>query len=131
MVVLRILGSTRKHSELTPIISMASICSVILILPSSDAILDPILPASMSATMVEQNSRMRLSLTMYPTYILSINGFSRLDAVCITRTPPIKSEMMPTIDIDDIMSLSLSLMNCFQNKENFSGLENTLFRNIK
>ena len=35
-----ILGSTRKFKELTPIISKASICSVTLIVPISEAISD-------------------------------------------------------------------------------------------
>ena len=60
----RILGRTRKPAEFTPIISMASICSVIRMLPISEAILEPIFPASISAIMVEQNSRMRLSRTI-------------------------------------------------------------------
>ena len=35
-------GSTRKPAELTPIISIASICSVIRMLPISDEIFEPI-----------------------------------------------------------------------------------------
>ena len=63
-VVATILGSTRKPAELTPIISIASICSVILMLPISEAMFDPIFPARIRATIVEQNSRIRLSLTI-------------------------------------------------------------------
>ena len=79
--------------------------------------------------MVEQNSRMRLSLTMYPIYILSIMGFSRFDAVWITRTPPMKREMTPTRRIDDIMSLSASMTHCLQKMRHFSGLLKTFFKN--
>ena len=43
-------------AELIPITSSASICSVIRIVPSSDAMLPPTLPASTSAIMVELNS---------------------------------------------------------------------------
>ena len=60
---------------------IASICSVIRILPISEEMFEPILPARISAIIVEQNSSTRLSLTIYPIYILSMIGFSRLDAV--------------------------------------------------
>jgi len=61
-----------------PIISMASICSVNRMVPMSEEMLDPTLPARIRATMVQENSRIRLSRTMYPTYILGMNGFSML-----------------------------------------------------
>ena len=62
-----ILGRMRKLAEFTPIISIASICSVILMLPISEAMLLPILPARMRAIIVEQNSSTRLSLAITPT----------------------------------------------------------------
>ena len=124
-------GSTRKPAELTPIMSMASICSVIRMLPISDEMFDPIFPARINAIIVEQNSRMRLSLTMYPIYILSMIGFSRLDAVCMMSTPPIKRDMTPTRRMDESISLSDSLMNCLQNILPFSGFLNTIFRKRK
>ena len=52
----------RSHdAELTPMISSASICSVMRIVPISEAMFDPTLPASMSATTVEENSRIIVS----------------------------------------------------------------------
>ena len=48
-------------------ISMASICSVILMLPISEEMLEPIFPARMRATIVEQNSRTSVSLAITPT----------------------------------------------------------------
>ena len=124
-------GSTRKPAELTPIMSIASICSVMRMLPISDAMLEPIFPARMRATIVEQNSRMRLSLTIYPMYILSIIGFSRFEAVWMTSTPPMKSEMTPTSRTEDRMSLSDSFMNCRQKIFHFSGLLKTIFKKRK
>ena len=125
------LGSTRNDAEFTPIISIASICSVMRMLPSSDAMFEPIFPARIRATIVEQNSRMRLSLTMYPTSILSRNGLFMFEAVCITRTPPMKTEITDTSTTEDTMSLSASRMNCFQKIFHFSGFLKTIFRNRK
>lgn len=51
-----------------------------------------------------------------------------LDAVWITRTPPINREMTPTMTIDDITSRSISMMNCFLSMLRFSGLRNTCLR---
>ena len=51
----------RYDAELTPMISSASICSVMRIVPISEAMFDPTLPASMSATTVEENSRIIVS----------------------------------------------------------------------
>ena len=47
-----------------PIISMASSCWVILMLPISEAMLEPIFPARIRATMVELNSNIILSRTI-------------------------------------------------------------------
>lgn len=69
-----ILGSTRYDAEFTPIISIASICSVILIVPISEEMLDPILPARIRQTIVDENSRMSDSLAIYPMYILGSSG---------------------------------------------------------
>ena len=111
--------------------SIASICSVIRMLPISEEMFEPIFPARIRAIMVEQNSRMRLSLTMYPMYILSIIGFSRLDAVWITSTPPMNRDMTPTRNMDERMSLSASFTNCLQNMRPFSGFLKTIFRKRK
>src|SRR5574344_402751 len=110
---------------------MASICSVILMLPISEAILEPIFLARMSATMVEQNSRARLSLAIYPTYILGIKGLSRLFAVCRTITAPRKTEIRQTIGIESIISLEASATYCFQKILHLSGFSNTLVIKIQ
>ena len=57
-----ILGSTRKEAEFIPIISKASICSVTLIVPISEAMLDPIFPAKIKEIKVGANSKTILSL---------------------------------------------------------------------
>ena len=49
----------------------------------------------------------------------------------MTRTPPIKSEMTPTIRTEERMSLSDSFINCLQNILHFYGLRKTVFMNRK
>ena len=56
-----ILGSMRYDAEFTPMISSASICSVMRMVPISEAMFDPTLPERMSATTVEENSRIMVS----------------------------------------------------------------------
>ena len=51
----------RKLAEFTPIISIASICSVTRIVPSSEAILEPTFPERMRHITVEENSRIIIS----------------------------------------------------------------------
>ena len=59
-----ILGRTKKFSELTPIISKASICSVTRIVPISEAILDPTFPARIREIIVGENSKIVLDCVM-------------------------------------------------------------------
>jgi hypothetical protein len=54
--VATILGRVRYDAELIPIISKASICSVTLIVPISEAIFDPTFPARIRAATVDENS---------------------------------------------------------------------------
>src|SRR5512133_482942 len=61
-----IFGRVRYEAELIPIISRASICSVTLMVPISDAILDPTFPASIRAATDDENSRMMESLQPRP-----------------------------------------------------------------
>ena len=56
-----IFGRMRYSAELTPIISRASICCVTRIVPSSDAMFDPTLPARIRHMMLDENSRSMIS----------------------------------------------------------------------
>ena len=56
-----IFGRIKKLAELTPMISIASICSVTRIVPSSEATLEPTLPERMRHITVEENSRIMIS----------------------------------------------------------------------
>ena len=55
-----------KLADFTPMISRASICSVTRIVPISDAIFDPTLPARMRHIIVEENSSTRISRVAIP-----------------------------------------------------------------
>ena len=52
-----IFGIMRYEAEFTPIISSASICSVMRIVPISEAIFEPTLPAKIIAITVDENSK--------------------------------------------------------------------------
>lgn len=56
-----IFGRIRKLAELTPMISMASICSVTRMVPISEAMLLPTFPARISAMMELENSKRMIS----------------------------------------------------------------------
>ena len=102
-----ILGRTRKLAELMPIISIASICSVIRMVPISEEMLEPILPARMRHTMVEQNSRTSDSRVMYPMYIFGRKGEVMLLAVWMTRTAPINTDIRAMSGMELMMNTSL------------------------
>jgi hypothetical protein len=70
-----IFGRIRKDAEFTPIISRASICSLTLILPISEAMLEPTLPASIKEIIVGENSKIRESLLANPIKYLGRSGF--------------------------------------------------------
>ena len=75
-----IFGKTKYDADFIPIISKASICSDILMLPISDAIFDPTLPAKISAIIVGENSNMSASRVTKPIRYFGINGSSILIA---------------------------------------------------
>jgi len=62
-----ILGMIKKEAELIPMISKASICSVTRMVPISEVMLDPTLPAKIKAIMVGENSKMIDWRAAYPT----------------------------------------------------------------
>ena len=69
-----IFGKTKKFAEFTPIISNASICSVTLIVPISDAIFEPTLPAKIRHKIEEENSSKMISRVAIPTAYAGIIG---------------------------------------------------------
>ena len=61
-----ILGRTRKLAELMPMMSRASICSVTRMVPISEAMLLPTLPASMRQRIEFENSSRIISRVASP-----------------------------------------------------------------
>ena len=89
-------------------ISSASICSVIRIVPISEAMFDPTLPARISATTVELNSSSIDSRAAYPIRYFGMKGDSRFRAIWIVMTAPINTEMIATMPIEFSPRLSVS-----------------------
>ena len=57
----RIFGRMRNEAEFTPIISSASICCVTLMVPISEAMFEPTLPAKIRHMILEENSSTMIS----------------------------------------------------------------------
>ena len=75
-----IFGAIKLPAEFIPIISSASICSVTRIVPISEAILEPTLPAKIKLITRGANSRIMESRTATPIAYTGINWFSKLKA---------------------------------------------------
>ena len=70
----KILGRMRKDAELTPMMSRASICCVTRMVPISDAMFEPTLPARIKHMMEEENSKIIISRVVYPVVKRGIQG---------------------------------------------------------
>ena len=104
----------------------ASICSVTRIVPTSEAMLDPTLPAKINEMIVGENSKMVDERVMYPTVYVGRSGLSMLEAVCKAITAPIKADINATIGMDLIPINSISSKKRLRNILHFSGFENTI-----
>ncbi len=69
-----IFGIIRKRAGFTPIISRASICWVTRIVPSSDAMFEPALPASIRHIIEDENSSNIISRVVNPVTKRGIHG---------------------------------------------------------
>ncbi len=98
-------GSTMKLAELMPMISMASICSVTRIVPISEVMLEPTLPARISDIIVQENSSMTISRVASPVAYAGIIGDSMLIFIWMQITAPMKIEMIVTKGIESTPSL--------------------------
>lgn len=105
-----ILGNTMKLAELMPIISSASICSVTLIVPISEAILLPTLPARIRHIIEEENSKSNISRVASPVEYEGISGDTIFIVICIVITAPIKRDIIITRGIESTPSLLISKM---------------------
>lgn len=121
-----ILGRIRYDAEFIPIISSASICWVTRIVPNSDAMLEPTLPARIRHIMAEENSSNRISRVVYPTTNRGIHGLSMFSFIWIHITAPMKNEIRSTIPMELIPSWYNSFTYCLKYILILSGREKTL-----
>jgi hypothetical protein len=84
---------------------MASICSVTRIVPISEAMLEPTLPARISDIIVQENSSMTISRVASPVAYAGIIGDSMLIFIWMQITAPMKIEMIVTKGIESTPSL--------------------------
>ena len=89
--------------NLLPLFLKHQFVHLTLILPISEAILDPTLPANINDIIVGENSKIKESLLAKPIKYLGSKGFCKFNAVCILTTPPTKN------DINIQFQLSLNL----------------------
>ena len=104
----KIFGNIKYPAEFIPIISKASICSVIRIEPISEAMFEPIFPANIKHTMVGENSNNMDSRVVNPKAYNGIIGLVKPKAACMVITPPIKKEMIEMMGNEPIPMLSIS-----------------------
>ena len=104
---------------------MASICSVIRIVPISEAIFEPTLPARMRQRIVEENSNSSVSRVSKPTIYVGRKGFSVLIFAWMVRIAPMNSDMTMTMGRDCKPCFSSSRLYCNQNIRGRSGQRNT------
>ena len=121
----------RKLAEFTPIISSASICCVTRMVPISDVMFEPTLPARIRHMIDDENSRIRISRVEYPTTILGIHGLSMFSLSWMHMTAPMKNEMSRTMGMEFIPSWNISCTIWRKKILQRSGRDNTLFMRSK
>ena len=121
-----IFGRMRYDAEFIPIISSASICCVTLIVPISEAMFEPTLPARIRHMMDEENSSNRISRVVYPTTKRGIQGLSMFNFIWIQITAPMKKEISRTMPIEFMPNWYNSFTYCLKYTLILSGREKTL-----
>ena len=124
VIIPSILGKIRKLAELIPIMSKASICWVTLIVPISEAMFEPTLPARIRHMMADENSRSMISRVVYPVTKRGIQGLCMLSLICMQITAPMKNDIRSTIPIESTPNWLNSLTYCLKNMRKRSGREN-------
>src|SRR5580658_3893268 len=110
-VVARTRGATRYCTGLTPIVVMASICSVTRMLPSSLAIVLPALAVTTTAASTGASSRARASATTPPT-IPSAENCRKPTMMLTVNAIPVKRPTSTTMNVDPEPTKSTAMSNC-------------------
>lgn len=118
-----IFGRMRKLAELTPMMSSASICCVTLIVPISEAMLEPTFPARIRHIIDDENSSSMISRVTYPVTKRGIHGLCMFSFICMQITAPIKNDISSTMPIEFTPSDDISFRYCFMNMRMRSGRE--------
>ena len=116
-----IFGNTRKLAEFTPIISSASICSVTRIVPISEAIFEPTLPARIRHRIEFENSSNTMSRVARPTVYAGIRGDVVFNCIWMAQTAPIKMDMIITNGMESMPSFEISSIVRLKNTLHLSG----------
>ena len=104
--------------------SRASICCVTRMVPNSEAMFDPTLPARIRHMILDENSSNRISRVVYPDTHRGIHGLWMLSFIWMQITAPMKNEMSSTMPIESTPSDDISLMYCLKNMRMRSGRAN-------
>ena len=91
--------------------------------PISEAMLLPTLPARISDMMEEENSSRIISRVVYPIVNLGMSGELIFSEIWMAITVPIKMEMMTTIQRESTPNLYISFINCLKNMLHRLGTE--------
>ena len=94
--------------------------------PISEAMFEPTLPARIRHMMEEENSSNKISRVVYPTTKRGIHGLSMFSLICMQITAPMKNEISNTIPIELIPNCAISLRYCLRYIRKRSGRANTL-----
>ena len=121
-----IFGRMMKLAELMPIISRASICWVTRMVPISDAMFEPTLPARMRHMILEENSSSMISRVVYPVVNAGIHGDAMFSFIWMHITAPMKKEISRTMPMLSTPRAAISLMYCLRNILHLSGNDITL-----
>ena len=104
-------------------ISRASICSVMRIVPISEAMLEPTFPARIRHMMEDENSSNMISRVVYPVTNLGIHGLWMFSLIWMQITAPMKKDIRRTIPMESTPNWLISLMYCLKNIRILSGRE--------
>lgn len=121
----KIFGNMRNDAEFMPIISNASICWVVRIVPSSEAMLEPTFPESIKHMMEDENSKSMISRVTYPETHNGIQALWILSFIWMQITAPMKKDMSRTIAIELSPNCIISFRYCLKNIRILSGREKT------
>lgn len=93
-----------------PIMSRASICSVTRMVPISEAIFEPTLPARINDMIDDENSSRSISRVARPVEYEGMRGDTILMVIWMVITAPMNIEMIITSGMESTPSLYISLI---------------------